>query len=309
MSDPFPRPDRPLDRAIRARLDADARAAVADRLLARVRARLDADAVTSAGRNRRRLLTVAGALAASILIAVFLLIPSGTAQASPREVVEQAKAEHEGPADRCYEVSYELPAGWKNLSPWLNSDQPSRLWTRGDRYVTELAGGRRAWGRDEQGRVWIAPSPYAAARFGPDEVPEALKNFFDVRAVRLPQVLDEFLKECDLTARPDDNKSIRRIAAVPRTDVRTALHRAEVDVNPKSNAVERLMIEHQLPAGTAAVTFRRVAADPPAESVYRPEGHLKEGAPVFDRAQPLRRLGVLARHFGAPNGEKKKSSD
>jgi hypothetical protein len=53
MSDPFPRPDRLLDRAVRAKLDADARAAAADRLLAGLWARLDADPVTPALRSRR----------------------------------------------------------------------------------------------------------------------------------------------------------------------------------------------------------------------------------------------------------------
>jgi hypothetical protein len=305
MSDPFPRPDRPLDRAVRSKLDAAAQATNADRLLAGVRARLDADAVIPARRSRRWLLTAVGALAASVLVAVFLLIPGGTVQASPREVVEQARAEHEGPADRCFEITYDVPATWRALSHWPTAEHPGRLWTRGDRFVTELAGGRRAWGRDEQGRVWIAPTPDAAARFDPDEIPEALKEYLEVRAVRLPQLLDEFLKDCELTTRPDDTKAVRRIEAVPRSEARTTLRRAEIDVDAKTNAVERLMIERRLPAATVSITFRRVAADPPAESVYRPESHLKDGAPVFDRHQPLRRLAVTARHLAPPNGVKK----
>src|SRR5204862_6957502 len=122
----------------------------------------------------------------------------------PREVVERAKSAHEAPTDRCYEVTVRMPEELQERYPELARDRKSRLWTRGDRYFVEWPDRPGAWGRDEDGRVWVAPTPFAAARFDPDEIPEAMRDFFAVRAVQLPQLLDELLAGANLRWRPTD---------------------------------------------------------------------------------------------------------
>src|SRR5262249_29424375 len=216
MTDPFPNPDRPIDRSVRAKLDADARDADPERVLAGVRRRLAADTVSPVRRTRRWVFAAAGVLAASVLVAVLLLIPGGSVQASPREVVERAKAVHETPTDRCYEVTVHFPDDLRERYPKLAANRKSRLWTRGDRYFVELPDGRGSWGRDEAGRVWIAPTASAGARFDADEVPGILREFFEVRTVQLPRLLDELLSDWDLawtTADPGRSRGDRKIVA------------------------------------------------------------------------------------------------
>ena len=40
-------------------------------------------------------------------------------------------------------------------------------------------------------------------------------------------------------------------------------------------------------------------------SMYHPEGHLLESAPIYDRTQALRRLPLLVKYLGPLNGDKK----
>jgi hypothetical protein len=308
MTDPFPNPDRSLDRAVRAKLDADARNADPETVLAGVRQRLEADTVSPGRRSRRWVFAAAGALAASVLVAVLLLIPGGSVQASPREVVERAKAVHETPTDRCYEVTVHFPDDLRERYPKLAADRKSRLWTRGDRYFVELPDGRGSWGRDEMGRVWITPTSNAGARFDPEEVPGILREFFEVRTVQLPRLLDELLSDCDLAWTPTDpgrSRGDRKIVATKRTPNGSALLGAEVDIAADSNVITRLAVTRQTFLHKVTTEFRLVAAEPPDESMYSPEGHLIDGAPIYDRTQALRRLPLLVKYLGPLNGDKK----
>ena len=74
MSDPFPHPERPIDRIVRARLDAAGENVDADKLLDALHQRLAEDSLSPTRRRRRWLLTAAGALAASILLVMFLFL-------------------------------------------------------------------------------------------------------------------------------------------------------------------------------------------------------------------------------------------
>jgi len=308
MTDPFPNPDRPLERAVRAKLDADARDADPERVLAGVRQRLEADTVSPARRSRRWVFAAAGALAASVLVAVMLLIPGGNVQASPREVVERAKAVHETPTDRCYEVTVRFPDDLRERYPKLAADRKSRLWTRGDRYFVELPDGRGSWGRDEMGRVWITPTSNAGARFDTGELPQTLHEFFEVRTVHLPRLLSEVLANCELTWADTDQgrrASTRRVAAKSLLPKGGLVHRAEIDVAADSNVITRLAVTRETLWHQVTTEFQLVSAEPPDQSMYHPEGHLVDGAPIYDRTHPLPRLFLLANYLGPLNGDKK----
>ncbi len=302
MNDPFPYPERALDRAVRARLDTDAQAANTGHILSEIQGQLLADAARPPRRTRRWIVAAAAALAASILLAVFLLLPGGMVQASPKEVVERARSVHQGSEDRCYVVHAEVPPLIRKRFPRSDFDRESKLWTRGDRYFVEMANGHGFWGRDESRRVWIVPTPDAAARFDDDEVPAAFREFLDIRAVNLPDLLDEVLAHCDLSwaTNVDAPNDVERIYAVSRDSGRS-LRGAVIDVEKQTNVIRRLSLDRQLfrdPRLKFSVSFTLVNADPPDPVRYSPEGHLRPGSPILDRTHPRMRRALLVRHFG-----------
>src|SRR5262249_35813052 len=141
-----------------------------------------------------------------------------------------------------------FPDDLRERYPKLAADRKSRLWTRGDRYFVELPDGRGSWGRDEAGRVWIAPTASAGARFDPDEVPGIFRDFFEVRTVQLPRLLDELLSDCDLawtTADPGRSRGDRKIVATRRAPNGSSLLGAEVDVAANSSVITRLAVTRQ----------------------------------------------------------------
>lgn len=302
MKDPFPTPDRALDKAVRAHLDVEANLADTGRLLDGVDQRLAGDTIDPVRRRRRWWVAAAGALAATILIVGFLLFSGGIVAASPRHVVERARSVHQAPVDRCYAVRVEIPSEVRKLFPRVDLERESRLWTRGDRYFVELPNGHSYWGRDETKRVWFVPTPDAGVRFDENEVPNIFREFLNIRAVNLPEMLDEVLAECDLTwaNNVDVPSDVRRVYAVGRDPARS-LRGAVIDVERESSVVRRLSLDRQVfrdPRAKVSVTFTLVDTTPQDVQQYSPEGHLKAGAPIFDGAHPALRLGLVVRHLG-----------
>jgi hypothetical protein len=83
------------------------------------------------------------------------------------------------------------------------------------------------------------------------------------------------------------------------------VHQAEIDVAADSNVITRLAVTREMLWRRVTTEFRLVAAEPPDESMYHPEGHLVKGAPIYDRTQALRRLPLLVKYLGPLNGDKK----
>jgi hypothetical protein len=308
MSDPFPPPPPgPLDEALRAHLDAEAAAARddAERLLAEALARLDADAPTPVAppvRARRwSRLAVPLGLAAGLLLALIGGWHLSSAQASPAEVLEQARAASDPEEDRCYRVEYQPVAELADRPFLRHLPRQTTLWTRGDGFRVEPAfGAGGVVGRDEHKRVWLAPTPAAGARFDPDELPERFADACEVRTLRLDFLLGELLADFDLSDEdaPGLPKQIRRIRATPR-QFHPRLGGAVIEVETKSKQVESLELKRRL-AGrdVGMVRFTRQPAEPRPDDFYRLEGALEPGGPVFDRARRLLRRQLIVRYFG-----------
>src|SRR5438552_1541758 len=196
MRELFPMPADPLDALVRSHLEADGRAASPARVVNSVLAGLDAER-PAASRPRRRVAVLRLAVAAALLLGLFVVMPRPVAHAGPGEVVRQAQKVHQLAIDQCYVVRTEPSPRLRRQFPRLDFRHEARLWTRGDRYWVEPAfAGKGVWGRDEHGRAWVVPSPSAGLRYDADELPESLALFFEVRAVRLPTLLDEVLRDC-----------------------------------------------------------------------------------------------------------------
>jgi hypothetical protein len=296
---PFPRPNRPLDALVRAHLEAGA-GVDGGAMLARARAR------RARWREARgRLLVGVPAALAAGLLGLLLLAPTGRAYASPAEVVAQAREAHEAPTDRAYRLRTELsgPLG-QRLARW-GLERDATLYTRGDRFRVEPGlGGRGAWGRDEKGNVWVAPTPRAGAAFTPEEVPPVFDELLALRSVDLPALLGVALRDCELRRppwQPGDPLDTERIEAEPRHgEGRMGLVRAVLDIDPKQGVVRRLALKRRLPNGAFTLRLDLLGAQAQPDDSYRLQGHLGPGARRLDANQPAARaLFLLKHHLGA----------
>lgn len=309
---PFPPPEPGLDAAVRAQLDAEAARTNAPALWQNVLARLNADASpTPAKPTRRRwagsVLAFAATAAAVLVTFLYWPIPKQVA-ASPSDILREVRSAHATGPDRCYSIAVDFPPPLKGLFPLLADDgRPNRVWTRGDEFVV-VPGftGRGAWGGDASGRVWVAPSHEAAARFTLDELPQKLKEAVTVRGMQLDTLLGELLADYDLSwgEAPSPAGDADRITATPREKVGLlGVVSADITVDRSSRAVRKLILRRKL-ANDAIVTFtftlRPTDAPPPA---YTAEGYVQPNAPVHDADAPVLRRRVLLQGLGEILGD------
>src|SRR5258708_1577876 len=95
-------PHDPLDAAVRAHLEADGRAANANRVLASALDSLDLRRPSS-----RRAFLLPLTAAAALFIALFAVSPDHTVRAGPTDVVREAQQVHQLAQDRCYTIRTE----------------------------------------------------------------------------------------------------------------------------------------------------------------------------------------------------------
>jgi hypothetical protein len=283
--DLFPRPDDALDRVVRRNLDEDADPQAADALWKKAKER---------ARQPRPWLAwmMRGAAVAAVLLIGVLLVMGGPAQATPAQLVERARVAHDAPISREYTLAADLPDSFVKRWPTFRNHRETTLWTRGDCFRVEpgLAGG--VWGQDEKGNVWVAPSPKAGAIFRPNEIPSAFRDVLNVRSARLPALLGEVLKNCDLERAPDPRPGTIRLQASGKGRLR----RATIDIGP-GDVVQRLVLVLRLLSGeefTLTLTLQQEAEKP--ASFYELAGNLGPDGKQFGRGQRLKRLGLLARH-------------
>lgn len=307
VPNPLPEPERPLDRLVRARLDADAQDVDAEALLARVRARLAENSPTPAAparpaRRRRWGLLVPVAAAASVMAAFFLMRPGEDIQASPARMIEEAKKTHSQGLDRCYRVRFDLAPEISKRYPFLAPSNEETLWTRGDQFwVAPSFTGRGAWGRDARDRVWVVPVPRVGVVFEPAELPPALDEVLKVRSLQLPTLLDDVLNNCDLEflpAEPDTPPNVRRIRATPKADAPAGtLKRAVIEVEQQAHVVRRLVLERVVAgADLVTVTFTLTETRTLDAGVYEVSAHVADDAALHvDDAKDVR-LRILLKH-------------
>jgi hypothetical protein len=291
MRELFPTPPDPLDALVRSHLEVDGRAASPARVVNSVLANLD-DRPT-ASRPRRRMAVLRLAVAAALLLGLFAVTPRPVAHAGPGEVVRQSQKVHQLAVDRCYVVRTEPSDKLRLRLP----RHEARLWTRGDRFWVEPAfAGKGVWGRDEHGRTWVVPSPSAGLRYDADEIPESLARFIEVRAVRLPTLLGEVLRDCDLALEENSPPGVRVVLATSRAGTRAGFAGARIEVAEETGVVRRLVLRPRVMGKELAVvtlTLQETCSQP--DDHYRAEGHLLPGAPVHDRTDPRPRRQLLLR--------------
>jgi hypothetical protein len=291
-------PDHPIDRAVRARHDAEAATVDARAVLARVKA-AQAKAVPSSRRIwlKRAAGGVGIGIAACLVVGLFLTgnTPTPDKHLSAEEWVAEAKAVHEAaPTDRRYDVS----ADW-DLTPFqkrFNFRPPIRhaqVWTRGDQFVVLGAvddGPPWAFGQEPGGRVWIAPTRRHAIVYDKDELNEPLARYCELMSLRLVSTLGEILEKYDLFRKdggtPGEPVRIEanlRPGLLPRMQFR----KVELELDPATKVVRAAVLHRYLggePMGT--LTFTLAETGTKADDFYAVTGHTDPTAVIHD-GRPL----------------------
>jgi len=246
------------------------------------------------------------AAAAAIVIAFLFGSQGSTAQASPESILRDAQKIHQLPLDRCYLVEVKKDSALLEQSfPMMQKSRVTRLWTRGDRYWIESVNlqQRFAWGRDEKGDFWIALGTQRGIRFAADEVPIWLKVSAEVYSMRIEHLLEEVLRDFDLSreaASPGQPSSIIAVNARLKPGRRhPALRGARIEFDGETKVVRKLVLErtrHGEPVAT--VTYLLVDTQPQDTALYTLEGQLEVPYEVYTSSDETQRRQWLGRFFG-----------
>ena len=306
--DAFPEPEPGIDAVVRAQLDAEATRTDARAMAHGVLARLGAEVEPKApprrpGWGRAVALVGIGAIAAAVVFAAFVLPGPREVVAAPTpvDVVQSARVAYSQNDTRCYRVTIDARA--REAFPALAQDVERTLCTRGDRFVVEPGfGGKGAWGSDGSGRVWIAPGADGAAAFDEAELPALLRNAVKVHELELDTLLDEVLSAFDLewAEPPAPGAETYSVTAARRGDVTLLrLASAELVIDKNSKVIRSLVLKRRGHAnGLATITFTLLGTVAKDDAAFTPEGHIRKGAPVYDRSKPLIRHRLLRQHLG-----------
>lgn len=251
------------------------------------------------------------AAAAAVLLAFLGGLQLGPMRASAKTLVQEAQAAHCLPLDRCYLVEIRKESALlDDRNPLTAQARVIRVWTRGDRLWIESVNPQRrwAWGRDENGSVWMAFGPHRAIRFERQEVPRWLGLGCDIFAMQVETLLNEVLRDFHLQRTTDE-------AGMPASQVVTAtlkpgrehpnLRQARIEIDAETKVIRRLVLHRtRLGQPFATLTYTLVETQPQDDSKYVLEGHLSAPFEVYTpTTNPQKCRETLDGWFDPRNGE------
>ncbi|MBM4048830.1 MAG: hypothetical protein FJ279_27325 [Planctomycetes bacterium] len=299
MEQPNDPVDRRIDELVRDWLEAQAKGTDVTRLMTRVRATTAAGA-GSVWRARWRV-RVAWAAAAVVFLALgsaFLKSWPGTVHAAA--LIQKSLEVHLLPVDRCYLVTRQREGG---QSPDSSPPRVDRLWTRGAQFYWESSNFKYnwAWGRDEQGAVWLTHGKRQGIKLQQDELPPWLATLCEILSLQMETLLDSVLHGHKLTVKDSDAPGAVLIHAAGQAgSPRPWLKEATLEIDRDTRAVRRATVTRRLRNGEVAVTsYTLVSIEAQPGDRYQLEGHLESPFEVFTRDhKPERRQAILSKLFG-----------
>jgi hypothetical protein len=244
------------------------------------------------------------AIACGIAAVVFFPPRAEPLRASPQALLQEAQKAHHLPLDRCYLVEFQRTDDASEDGPPA-ALRTTRLWTRGDRFWFESTNPRNpwvkwAWGRDENGTIWVAPRPHVGVRVEADEVPPWLARMCDIHELRPEHLLGELLRDFDLVREEGETPATQVIRAT-RKPGRWAppIRSAVLELDTETKALRRVVLDRTGPARSVTTTYTLVETQTQADDHYRLEGHLTSPSEIFTADNhPERRGQILQLAFG-----------
>jgi hypothetical protein len=297
-----PPPDDDLDRLVADHLSRQAEQLDIRPLLQRIRKTVSQNSPTAVRQGRWRLAGWALPVAVAAGVAAILFFPphAEPLRASPQALLQEAQKAHHLPLDRCYLVEFQRTDEGADEAPFANQFRTTRLWTRGDRFWIESTNPRArwAWGRDEDGTIWLAPGPRRGVRIDPDEAPRWLTHSCDISELRPEHLIGEILRDFDLV-REDGPTPATQVIRASRKPGRWAppLRSAVLELDAETKALRRVALDRAGPWRAVTTTYTLVETQTQADDRYRLDGHLVAPFEIYtaDYKPHLRRqaLGLV----------------
>ena len=238
-------------------------------------------------------------LAASLLFVVsfFTLKGNREAYAKATQIVRAAMHTHAAPIERIYVV--DVKRGETN-DPRFEFPRNVRVATQGDRFWVQMRGYREwAWGRNEQGAIWMTLGPQRAVVVNPNEMGIPLRYIGDLYTLNLETLLQTFLKHCRLEMSDGPADSTIIVATPRRQWSNRPLQRATIEVDRETKAIRKLVIEREFEHASSISTFTLVDSRLADDSLYGHEGHLSEPYRIFsNETSATRRRELVTNWFG-----------
>jgi peroxiredoxin len=276
--------------------------------LARVRSVLSGIAPPALASARRfKSVILAAGCAAALLLAFLGGWHFSPVPASAMGLVQEVKRVHNLPLERCYVVETERLGERDVRAPFERIPRQVRIWTRGDRFWLEVSTPNSetpfVWGQDEDGSFWAVLDDHRGVRVSADQAHWLLRFTADVLSLNVDTLLDDVLRDCDLT---EDSvvagSGLTRIVhAEPRSlRTRSWLAEATLEIDSEARALRRLIIRrNRLGKPFAKVTFTLVDTRPASDDNYRLEGRLAQPVHIYEgKIEPKVRLELLRRSLG-----------
>jgi hypothetical protein len=281
-----------VERLVRQVLESEARQVPSDRMLASVRERIAADVkYPSVLGVSSRTTFWRIVVAAALLVAIFTMGTRKPAKVQAQELIRTAAARLDEPADRCFCVHVEFRSLLKERRPSLHADREGRLWTRGNCYVVEnMLANDGVFGRDAEGRAWLALSRRLVLVYEGAEVPRPLRDSLEVRAIRADSVIRTFQNGFEIRDLGDTSSTSRVVSLTPRDPKRHPLLRgAKFTIDPRTGLLREAVLIRTL----ATTTYSYVRTDTKPQDYYEYRYWIDADASVVDRKHPGLRAGLL----------------
>jgi hypothetical protein len=238
-------------------------------------------------------------VAASLLVAMtfFLLQSEREAFANPSQLVQAAMQTHAAPIERIYVV--EVKRSEAN-EPFFEFPKDVRVATQGDRFWVQMRGAREwAWGRDEQGAMWMTLGSRRAIVINTNEMGSPLRRIGDLYSLNLETLLHNLLKHCDLTVSEGPVDSTILVATMQIQWSKRPFKSATIEIDRETKAIRKLIIEREFDRFSSTSTFTLVDSRLADESKYGPEGHLIKPYRIFSQdTNTDRRHDMISSWFG-----------
>ena len=292
MNDPANHIPDDVDRLLRQHFDRQAERADTQPLFERIQTTLAADAPkllpTPVPRSSRlgRWARWAGMMTAAavlFLAGMYFNRPDQPVRASPQELLQEAQQIHHRDVDRCYliEVHYD-PQLTVEQNPFAAQARKNLLWTRGDRFWIDSSGPWRklAWGRDEEGTIWMTDGRTEGIRIGAHEAPQWLNAFSDLCTMQPEKLIGEVLRDFNLRREDDDKSPVHVIRAELKPGrFHPSLRTCVLELDAESKVLRRVVLQRLWAGRTVTTSYTLIESLTLANSDrYRIEGHLRKGS-------------------------------
>jgi hypothetical protein len=241
--------------------------------------------------------------AVAAAVAAILVFPphAEPLRASPQELLQEAQKTHHLPLDRCYLVEFQRTDEGVDENPFASQFRTTRLWTRGDRFWIESTNPRArwAWGRDEDGTIWLTPGPRRGVRIDPEEAPRWLIHSCDISELRPEHLIGEILRDFDLVREDGPTPATQVIRATRKLGRWHPLRSAILELDTETKALRRVVLDRTGPMRSVTTTYTLVETQTQADDRYRLEGHLVAPYEIYTADyKPHLRQPILGIVFG-----------